>query len=209
MCGFAVGMLNDYQKMATSTLGMALGVGSSFTTAVESIVVKKFMSGKTKEVGMWQMIYMTNFMALLIYIPLLWSTPEFTSLQKHLLTTSSTDLLSSFIKTSIVTGITTFLLTIATFLQISVTSPTTHMIVTAARGVAQSGLAVIILSEAVSAGRVLGMACILGGSLVYGIGKEELRKEQKEGYQKVAQDEEKGAVEMTVQDKEKAKHDKN
>lgn len=201
-------MVNDYHKMATSTLGMALGVGSSFTTAVESIVVKKFMSGKTKEVGMWQMIYMTNFMALMIYIPLLWSTPEYTSLQKHLLTASSTELLSSFVKTSIVTGITTFLLTIATFLQISVTSPTTHMIVTAARGVAQSGLAVVILKEAVSAGRVFGMACILGGSFIYGVGKEEARKEQKSGYQKVATDEEQGAVEMKERELEMREKEK-
>jgi solute carrier family 35 (GDP-fucose transporter), member C1 len=208
MCGFAVGMVNDYHKMATSTLGMALGVGSSFTTAVESIVVKKFMSGKTKEVGMWQMIYMTNFMALMIYLPLLWSTPEWTSLQKHLLTADSTELLSSFVKTSIVTGITTFLLTIATFLQISVTSPTTHMIVTAARGVAQSGLAVVILNELVSAGRVLGMACILGGSMVYGIGKEEARKEAKEGYQRVAVDEEQGKGELSVQGVEMSEKEK-
>ncbi|RPA74725.1 hypothetical protein BJ508DRAFT_243713 [Ascobolus immersus RN42] len=209
MCGFGVGMVNDYQKMATSTLGMALGVGSSFTTAVESIVVKKFMSGKTKEVGMWQMIYMTNFMALMIYIPLLWSTPEWNSLQEHLMTADSSELLSSFVKTSIVTGITTFLLTIATFLQISVTSPTTHMIVTAARGVAQSGLAVVILKELVSAGRVLGMACILGGSMIYGVGKEEARKEAKEGYQRVAADDvEKGTIEMKVRDGEVSEKEK-
>jgi hypothetical protein len=43
------------------------------------------------------------------------------------------------------------------------------MIVTAARGVAQSAFAVILLpGEALDKGRIASMVCILGGSAVYG-----------------------------------------
>ena len=59
-------MLTDLQKMLTSYKGMLLGVGSSFTTAVESVVVKKFMS-KGDE-GMWQLVWMSSFMQLGLYV---------------------------------------------------------------------------------------------------------------------------------------------
>jgi solute carrier family 35 (GDP-fucose transporter), member C1 len=53
-------------------------------------------------------------------------------------------------------------------MQIEVTSPTTHMVVTAARGVAQSSLAVALLGEVLTTDRVGSMAMILGGSALYG-----------------------------------------
>ena len=69
MMGFCTGMVTDLQKMLTSNKGMALGVGSSFTTAVESVVVKKFMS-KGDE-GMWQLVWMSSFMQLGLYVRLI------------------------------------------------------------------------------------------------------------------------------------------
>lgn len=90
---------------------------------------------------------------------------------------SATDpaILSQFIQTAFITGLTSFLLTLATFMQISVTSPTTHMIVTAARGVAQSALAVFFFHEQVTAGRVWSIVFILGGSTLYGWSKDQVR----------------------------------
>jgi GDP-fucose transporter C1 len=181
MLGFATGMVTDLQKMLTSYKGMALGVGSSFTTAVESVVVKKFL-GKGDE-GMWQLVWMSSFMQLGLYVPLLFFSGELNTLS-----TTAPDVFGQFIRTAILTGLASFLLTLATFLQISVTSPTTHMIVTAARGVAQSALAVMILGESLTAGRVWSMACILGGSTIYGIGKDRLREKKENergGYQAV------------------------
>lgn len=182
MLGFGTGMVTDIQKMLTSYKGLFLGVGSSFTTAVESVVVKKFL-GKGDE-GMWQLVWMSSVMQLVLYVPILTISGETT-----LLAATTPLVFSQFVRAAIMTGFASFLLTLATFLQISVTSPTTHMIVTAARGVAQSALAVMILGESVTAGRVWSMACILGGSTIYGIGKDRLR-ETKEvqragGYQAV------------------------
>ncbi|CAD0107003.1 unnamed protein product, partial [Aureobasidium uvarum] len=186
MMGFATGMITDLGAMLTSIKGLLLGVGSSFTTAVESVVVKRFLT-KGDE-GMWQMVWMTNCMALACYFPLFIISGEYTVFSG--LYNSAMDLdvanaaaaadastqLHAFLYTAVATGGASFLLTLATFLQISVTSPTTHMIVTAARGVAQSALAVLILREAVTMGRVWAMVCILGGSAVYAWGKDRVKQ---------------------------------
>ncbi|KAF8539034.1 hypothetical protein BDD12DRAFT_738795 [Trichophaea hybrida] len=186
MLGFLCGMISDVSKMLTSYRGMVLGVGSSFTTAVESVVVKKFL-GKGDE-GMWQLVFMSSSLQLVLYFPIIMASGELKAVA-----VMTPDAWAAFIKAAAMTGLASFLLTLATFLQISVTSPTTHMIVTAARGVAQSGLAVAILGEKVTAGRMAGMVCILGGSMVYGIGKDRVReKEVKAGYQQVSQDVEMG-----------------
>ena len=96
----------------------------------------------------------------------------------------------TFLKTSLLTGFTSLALSLATFLQISVTSPTTHMIVTAARGVAQSALAVLLFSEKVSTGRILGIIFILSGSALYAIGKDRVMKEKPPpAYERLSHDE--------------------
>ena len=169
MAGFVAGMVSDLSRMLTSHRGMALGIGSSFTTAVESVVVKRFL-GKGDE-GMWQLVFMSSSLQLLLYAPLLVLSGELRALASM-----SPAALAAFARSAVLTGLASFLLTLATFLQISVTSPTTHMIVTAARGVAQSGLAVLLLGERVTGGRVGSMVCILGGSVVYGVAKDRVRE---------------------------------
>jgi solute carrier family 35 (GDP-fucose transporter), member C1 len=78
-------------------------------------------------------------------------------------------------------GVALFTLTLATFLQISVTSPTTHVVVAAARGVAQSLLAIAILGEISMASRYLGLGLVIMGSSVYAWGKDRtLRGKERE-----------------------------
>ncbi|CCX14382.1 hypothetical protein FPQ18DRAFT_377799 [Pyronema domesticum] len=183
MLGFTTGMISDIGGMLTSTKGLLLGVGSSFTTAVESVVVKRFL-GKGEE-GMWQLVFMSSVMQLFLYAPLFLLSGEAEALGKM-----TPEVFRGFVTTALATGVASFCLTLATFLQISVTSPTTHMIVTAARGVAQSALAVVILGEKVTAGRIMGMGFILGGSVAYGWAKDRVREQQREGgYQVVGKEE--------------------
>jgi GDP-fucose transporter C1 len=49
--GLGIGMVSVMNKMLTSSRGLVLGVGSSMTTAIESIVVKRFVGAKAKETG--------------------------------------------------------------------------------------------------------------------------------------------------------------
>ncbi|KAF4468012.1 GDP-fucose transporter [Fusarium albosuccineum] len=176
MAGFGTGMMADYSQMLTSGKGVLLGVGSSFTTAVESVVVKKFL-GKSQE-GMWQMVWMSNCMATLFYIPLLPLSGELSTMA-GLFTAETVDIGRQFLGSACLTGLSAFLLTIATFMQIEVTSPTTHMIVTAARGVAQSSLAVVLLGEILTADRAGSMALILGGSALYGWARDRYQQSKK------------------------------
>jgi GDP-fucose transporter C1 len=60
-----------------------------------------------------------------------------------------------------------FLMSIASLLSIKVTSPITHMVSSAVRGVAASLLGVWLFADVVSAGRAGGIAIILAGSLAY------------------------------------------
>ncbi|KAF7557764.1 hypothetical protein G7Z17_g388 [Cylindrodendrum hubeiense] len=174
MSGFGAGMTADYSQMLTSGKGVLLGIGSSFTTAVESVVVKKFL-GKGDE-GMWQMVWMSNAMAVLFYIPLLPLSGELTAISGLMEPTPEGaepgPSVHKFLGMAMLTGLSGFLLTIATFMQIAVTSPTTHMIVTAARGVAQSSLAIVLLGEALTVDRAGSMLLILSGSGLYGWAKD-------------------------------------
>ncbi|CAG7556267.1 unnamed protein product [Fusarium equiseti] len=194
MAGFGTGMLADYSQMLTSGKGVLLGVGSSFTTAVESVVVKRFL-GKSQE-GMWQMVWMSNCMAVLFYIPLFPLSGEMATMS-NLFTVESIDIARQFLSSACLTGVSAFLLTIATFMQIEVTSPTTHMIVTAARGVAQSSLAVVLLGELLTADRAGSMALILTGSAIYGWARDRYQQSKKAAgsYQLLPREEE-GRAEM-------------
>lgn len=179
MGGFGAGMTADYSQMLTSGKGVLLGVGSSLTTAIESVVVKRFL-GKSDE-GMWQMVWMSNVMAVLAYIPLLPLSGELHAANGLFGENITGPSANAFLITATMTGVSSFLLTIATFMQIEVTSPTTHMVVTAARGVAQSSLAILLLGEKLTTDRVGSMALILGGSTLYGWARDRYQQSKK-GY---------------------------
>lgn len=199
--GFGIGMVSDMNKMLTSSRGLVLGVGSSMTTAIESIVVKRFVGARAKETGegVIQMVWMSNVIALGLYVPVLILSGELRdpAVRALLAGSSSASTLgpsastsADFLWTASLTGVCSFLLTLATFLQIKITSPVTHMIVTAARGVAQSAFAVLLLPhESIDKGRIGSMVCILGGSALYGWA-EDRAMVQREEDKKMARTEE-------------------
>ncbi|KAK4938946.1 hypothetical protein LTR10_020694 [Elasticomyces elasticus] len=212
MAGFGAGMAADYSQVLTSGKGILLGIGSSLTTAIESVVVKRFLGKSSK--GMWQMVWMSNVMALAFYVPLLPLSGELgTFFSVFDIDSNSADLdpaagstkalLHRFLGSAMLTGLSAFLLTIATFMQIEVTSPTTHMIVTAGRGVVQSSLAILVLGDVVTADRVGSMALILAGTALYGWASDRYNQQKKKGeprgdYALVANHE----VQLEAQDKE-------
>ena len=77
MSGFGAGVITDSARGGvahTSPQGIIMGVGSSFTTAIESVVVKKYTS--SSDLGMWQLIWMTSGMQLIPYVPILMFSGE-------------------------------------------------------------------------------------------------------------------------------------
>ena len=64
-------------------------------------------------------------------------------------------------------GIFGYLINVAGFLQIKVTSPVTHMISSALRGVLQTLVAVACFGDKVTVGNAVGIALVLAGSSWY------------------------------------------
>jgi GDP-fucose transporter C1 len=64
-------------------------------------------------------------------------------------------------------GVFGFLMSIASLMSIKVTSPITHMVSSAVRGVAASLLGVWLFGDVITSGRASSIATILVGSLVY------------------------------------------
>ena len=64
-------------------------------------------------------------------------------------------------------GIFGYLINVAGFLQIKVTSPVTHMISSALRGVLQTLVAMAVFGDHVTLGNAFGIALVLAGSSWY------------------------------------------
>ena len=171
--GFFVGVEGE-TVASTPSIGLVLGVLSSFATAAETVLVKLFLA--STDIG----ILDTACAAATINVPfsalLSVMTQEGETL-REMVSSGQVTLLktaSAYLASSIVT----FVLALATLLQITITSPLTHMISTAFRGVLQAGMAVAIFkSEHLGRTRTVSLAIIVGGTVLYSYGKDrELRR---------------------------------
>ncbi|CAG8600145.1 2869_t:CDS:2 [Diversispora eburnea] len=137
--GFIVGVSSE--RLTVTMLGTLFGVLSSVSTALHAIVIKKSLEvvkGNTME-----LVYYNNILSIFAFTPLIFLFNEQTE------------------------GFFGFLINIAGFLQIKVTSPVTHMISSAFRGVIQTVFGALIFGDILTIGRVEGIALILAGSCFY------------------------------------------
>jgi len=74
---------------------------------------------------------------------------------------------ATFVWGSLITGAIGFLMSIASLLSIKVTSPITHMVSSAVRGVAASLLGMWLFHDIITSGRAASIAVILLGSIYY------------------------------------------
>ncbi|KAH8921639.1 hypothetical protein BT69DRAFT_1221285 [Atractiella rhizophila] len=170
--GFGLGVSSEV--LSTSGVGLAFGVFSSFTTSIHAIVVKTSL-GKVGNSAS-EMAYYNNLLSAVLLLPtmllagegpivfsLLGLSPSSSEYDFEI----SSSTLHTFVTGSLITGIFGFLICLAGFLSIQVTSPTTHMISSAVRGVLQTFLGAILFGEVVTSGRGMGIGFILAGSAVY------------------------------------------
>lgn len=132
--GFFLGVTSTH--IHSSLIGTLLGVFSSLTTSVHAIVVKKSLGvvqGSTMD-----LVYYNNLLSAILLFPLVALSGESTAVLEMISTGGPA--LNTFIVGASVTGIFGFLICIAGFLSIKVTSPVTHMISSAVRGVIQTFL---------------------------------------------------------------------
>ncbi|KAJ7201074.1 hypothetical protein GGX14DRAFT_465649 [Mycena pura] len=167
--GFFIGVFLDGTPM--SLVGVGFGVASSTITATHSVVIKQSLSivnGSTILLSWY-----TNLLSILVLAPivLLGEGSEVIKLLfgvNELVTKPGTlTPLQTFVYGSLLTGVVGFMMSLASLLSIKVTSPITHMVSSAVRGVAASLLGVWLFKDIITTGRASSIGVILFGSIYY------------------------------------------
>ncbi|KLO15543.1 hypothetical protein SCHPADRAFT_902312 [Schizopora paradoxa] len=161
--GFLIGVFLD--GVHVSAMGIFFGVASSAITAVHAVVIKKAM--KLLDNSALKVGWYNNLLSSLIVLALSVAVGEGPKTLQLLTSPSETGILATFTYGSIVTGVVGFLMSIASMLSIKVTSPITHMVSSAVRGVAASVLGVWIFHDIITSGRAASIIVILGGSIYF------------------------------------------
>ncbi|KAI0057314.1 hypothetical protein BV25DRAFT_1892899 [Artomyces pyxidatus] len=159
--GFFVGVFLDHTQV--SALGVMFGIASSLMTALHAVVMKRgldIVGGSALNLSWY-----SNLLSAVVLVPCIWAVGEAPAVWEIL--TGEAVGLGTFIGGSTITGALGFLMSIASILSIKVTSPITHMISSAIRGVAASFLGVWLFGDFLSSGRVAAIVVILVGSLDY------------------------------------------
>jgi len=168
--GFFIGVFLDGTPL--SVVGVSFGVASSAITALHSVVIKQSLN--VVNGSALALSWYTNLLSAIVLAPILVLAGEGSDVLKLLF--GVTELLvepgtisplQTFIWGSVITGIIGFLMSIASLLSIKVTSPITHMVSSAVRGVAGSLLAMELFKEIITTGRASSIATILLGSIGY------------------------------------------
>ncbi|KAI0267280.1 hypothetical protein BC834DRAFT_870600 [Gloeopeniophorella convolvens] len=159
--GFFVGVFLDGTPV--SGLGVAFGTASSLLSALHAAVMKRGF--EVVNGSALSMSWYSNLLSAVLLVPFILVFGEGPAVLDIL--SGRAEGLRTFIIGSTVTGAVGFLLSIASVLSIKVTSPITHMISSAIRGVAASVLAATFFDETLTSGRVWAIGIILGGSIYY------------------------------------------
>ncbi|CAG8642667.1 5921_t:CDS:2, partial [Racocetra persica] len=182
--GFFVGVTSE--RLTLSMIGVLFGICSSVSTALHAIVIKKSLDvvkGDTME-----LVYYNNLLSAIAFTPVILLAGEQKDVFALFFGSDPTALSDSNVSSSartflvgiVVTGFFGFLINVAGFLQIKVTSPVTHMISSAFRGVVQTILGALLFGEILTSGRVAGIFLILTGSCFYTWIKDQESKKMRE-----------------------------
>ncbi|QRV95555.1 GDP-fucose transporter 1 [Ceratobasidium sp. AG-Ba] len=170
--GFFVGVLLDRASStgsattsSPSTIGIFFGVLSSFTTALLAVVIKSCLPVVGNSA--LDLAWYNNLLSAFALAPLIVLAGEGPDVLELLFSPKATDAFQTFVYGSAITGLFGFLINIAGFMSIKVTSPITHMVSSAVKGVLQSILGVWFFSDVISSGRATSIALILFGSIYY------------------------------------------
>jgi len=171
--GFFVGVFLDGTPI--SLVGISFGVASSAITALHSVVIKQSLSVVNGSALL--LSWYTNLLSAGVLIPIILLAGEAPGVVKLLFGVNEYDGIpklegsmtpfKTFIWGSMITGALGFLMSIASLLSIKITSPITHMVSSAVRGVAGTLLGLWLFHDVVTSGRVASIGVILFGSLYY------------------------------------------
>lgn len=164
--GFTVGLFGE-QSIKVSGIGVVFGLLSSLSTALHSIVIKQAY-GKIEEKSPFDMVYYNNVLSAIVLTP----TLAFEGGQlMQMVTGKDLSMWKPLLVGIAVAGSLGLLVNFAAFLQIKVTSPLTHVVASASRGVLQSLAAFFLLHEKINVARGIGIGVTLTGSVLYSVVK--------------------------------------
>ncbi|KAG6836276.1 hypothetical protein H0H93_009548 [Arthromyces matolae] len=167
--GFFVGVFLDGTQV--SMIGVFFGVVSSGITALHSVVIKESLNVVNGSALL--LSWYTNLLSAIILLPICFLAGEGPGVMEVFFgdapvsADGGMSLFATFVWGSLITGALGFLMSIASLLSIKVTSPITHMVSSAVRGVAASLLGMWLFSDVISSGRAGSISTILLGSIYY------------------------------------------
>ncbi|KAI3632521.1 hypothetical protein MIR68_009627 [Amoeboaphelidium protococcarum] len=156
--GFLLGSVGEINF---SWLGLIFGVGSSFFVALYGIYVKKTLNFVDND--QWRLLHYNTTNAIVVLFPIIVLSGELSEVM------SSVNFLNEFMFWFVmtITGVTGFLINIAVFLQIKVTTPLTNTISGTAKACVQTLLAWAIWQNEITATNAFGIFLSLFGSGLY------------------------------------------
>lgn len=165
LVGFVIGLLGE-KELRLSLKGIIFGILSSFSTAMHAIIIKQAFA-KVEEKSPFDMIYYNNALSALILLPILGFEvkPIIAAIKQN------GDAIHTLLIGTFIAGTIGLLVNFASFLQIKVTSPLTHTVASAARGVLQSIACYFALGENINWHRGFGIGVTLVGSVMYSVTK--------------------------------------
>ncbi|CAE6481635.1 unnamed protein product [Rhizoctonia solani] len=148
-----------------SMIGVFFGILSSMSTALQAVVIKRALD--VVDGSAIDLAWYTNLLSAIGTLPIILLAGEVPSVVGLMFGTTTNGALGTFLWGTAVTGLFGFLICIATLFSIKVTSPITHMISSAVRGVIQTFFSVWIFHDVISLGRGTSISLILVGSIYY------------------------------------------
>jgi GDP-fucose transporter C1 len=158
--GFVLGTLGELGAINATFRGVVFGILSSGFVALYAIYVKKVLPAVGDD--SWLLMIYNNVNASLIMPVCFVVLGELTPI-------AASDALfsSDYLFTLLIAGALGFLINIATFLQIQVTSPLTHNVVGTFKAAVQTVFAVVFYQNPTTIVFWLGFILTLGGSMLY------------------------------------------
>ncbi|KAF8352045.1 hypothetical protein F5887DRAFT_10862 [Amanita rubescens] len=180
--GFFVGVFLDGTNI--SSVGVLFGVTSSALTALHSVVIKQSLNVVNGSALL--LSWYTNAASAVVLAPIIIIMGEgpaiaklFFGVDELVRDPGTMSALQTFLWGTALTGTIGFMMSIASLLSIKVTSPITHMVSSAVRGVAASLLGMWLFHDIITKGRAASIAVILLGSIYYTWVKHQESQNQK------------------------------
>ena len=152
---------SEAKQLVFTHRGVLFGVVAALTAALHAVVIKNHVSKKHK-ISELELVFLGNvFFSLTAWPLLLGERAQIVRI------TGCFDNLVVFMAGSLFTATLAVGFNVAIMLQVKLTSPLTHTITSAVRGVIQNLVCVLVLKEPLTQGKVFGTVTVLTGTLIY------------------------------------------